>query len=102
MWPATPNRQHSGRHCLPRWALDGSTRQTPRPDAGPPRLAVRGAGWIAGADAAAVVGTKRRVEPRLDEPARQAERAAWRHFVRGASALVELRLISSDQSSNEE
>jgi glycerol kinase len=65
-------------------------------------LAAMGAGWIDEADAAAVVGTKRRVEPRLDEPARQAERAAWRHFVRGASALVELRLISSDQSSNEE
>jgi len=65
-------------------------------------LAAMGAGWIDEAGAAAVVGTKRRVEPRLDEPARQAERAAWRHFVRGASALVELRLISSDQSSNEE
>jgi hypothetical protein len=64
-------------------------------------LAAMGAGRIDEAGAAAVVGTKRRVEPRLDEPERNAQRAAWRRFVRGASALVEPRLISTDQSSNE-
>jgi glycerol kinase len=50
-------------------------------------LAAIGAGRLSPTDAAAVAGTRRRVEPSIDEPARRAERVAWTDFVRRAVAL---------------
>jgi glycerol kinase len=58
-------------------------------------LAAIGAGRIEEDAAAAVAGTKRRVEPRLDEAARRAERSTWIEFVDAARALAPERLTRS-------
>jgi glycerol kinase len=51
-------------------------------------LAAIGAGRLDGRAADAVAGTRRCVEPALGPTARNAERAAWTHFVRRAIALA--------------
>jgi glycerol kinase len=58
-------------------------------------LAAIGGGQVEGDAVAAVAGTKRRVQPRLDEVARRAERSAWIEFVQAARALAPERLTRS-------
>ena len=58
-------------------------------------LAAIGAGRLDETAAAAVAGTKRRVEPRLDEVGRAAERSSWLDFVHTARALAPGRIPSS-------
>jgi len=58
-------------------------------------LAAIGAGRLDEEGAAEVADTRRHVEPRLDGPARQAERAAWRQFIDTARALAPTRLVST-------
>ncbi|HEV7810826.1 MAG TPA: FGGY-family carbohydrate kinase, partial [Candidatus Limnocylindrales bacterium] len=55
-------------------------------------MAAIGAGRLTEARAADVATTARRIEPRLDEQTRTAERSAWREFVRNAAALAPARM----------
>jgi glycerol kinase len=59
-------------------------------------LATIGAGRLDETHAAAVAGTRRRVQPRLDDVGRMAERSAWLDFVGTARALAPERLIPSN------
>ncbi len=52
-------------------------------------MAAMGAGRLSKNEASAVAGTARRVEPRLAERERLAQRSAWRTFVRRAAELAE-------------
>jgi glycerol kinase len=56
-------------------------------------MASAGAGLRSLAEVAAVAGPAHRIEPRLGGDERRAERAAWRDFVRAASALAERRPV---------
>jgi len=61
-------------------------------------LAAIGAGRLDENAAASVAGTKRRVEPALDDAHRRAERSAWHDFVRAARALAPEHATSTEST----